>query len=109
MPPHLPQNVSYMLSSTILQSSRARKFCNCAALVLTQASFRKVRQVGMSANCLGDGGSFRLVNLHTNWRQERAKIIQQPHENHIQPPAENKNIPPYLPQTVSYVSSSTIL
>ena len=77
MPPHLPQNVSYMLSSTILQSSRARKFCNCAALVLTQASFRKVRQVGMSANCLGDGGSFRLVNSHTNWRQERATRLVQ--------------------------------
>ena len=109
MPPHLPQTVSYVSSSTILQSSRAREFCSCAALVLTQTSFPKVRQVGISANCLGDGGSFRLVNLQTNWRQERAKIIQQVQENRIQPPTENKNMPPHLPQTVSYVSSSTIL
>ena len=52
--------------STFLQSSLAREFYSCAAPVLTQTSFPKVRQVGISANFLGDGGSFRLVNLHTN-------------------------------------------
>ena len=69
MPPHLPQNCVNcvcVFSSTILQSSWAPEFCKCAALVLTRTSFPKVRQVGISANYLGDGGSFRLVNLHTN-------------------------------------------
>ena len=43
-----------------------------SALVLTQTSFPKVSQVGIRASSLGYGGSFRLMNLRTNWRQERA-------------------------------------
>ena len=46
--------------------------CFYAALVFIQTSFPKVSQVGIRASSLGSGGSFRLVNLHTNWRQERA-------------------------------------